>query len=237
MLSGNSSLTKNNLFIVGTYDQSSDDLFDIDLARYLSDVGTAPTGIVYKRSNPLLNPPTPIIAPDPDGRLRIHVADFNGPETVSQLQNLQPDLLVYAGGRDILRQPLLDVARHGCIGGHYGHLPEVRGMATVEWSVMLGIAPTVAIQRISSGIDTGNIIMQAKVPLVAGDTYTSIRDRSYFLTKVMLAISASGILHKKQQGTPQNIDAGRQYFRLHPEIQTRADLLLDRLLSNLKPHS
>ncbi len=235
--SGNSSLINNNLYIVGIYDQSPDDLFNVDLACYLADIGTPPAGIVYKHSKPLLNPPTPIVDPDHDGRLRIHVADFNAPETVSRLQSLQPDLLVYAGGRDILRQPLLDVARHGCIGGHYGRLPEVRGMATVEWSVMLGLAPTVAIQRINSGIDTGNIIMQAKVPLVAGDTYTSIRDRSYFLTKVMLALSAYGILHNNQKGTPQNIDAGRQYFRLHPAVQAHADLLLEKLLSNLKPQS
>ncbi len=229
-------MTENNIFIVGTYGQSSHDLFDVDLARYLTDIGAPPTGIVYKRSPPHENSKIPVVEVDSKDRVRINVSDFNSPETVSQLKSLQPDLLIYAGGRDILRQPLLDVARHGCIGGHYGRLPEIRGMATVEWSVILGIAPTVAIQRIDSGIDTGDIIMQAKVPLVAGDNFTSIRDRSYFLTKIMLALSAFAILHKNHQALPQRIAAGRQYYRMHPEIRGHAELLLERLLYNLKSH-
>jgi hypothetical protein len=44
-------------------------------------------------------------------------------------------------GRDIFRQPLLDTAPLGMIGGHHGQLPQIRGMSAVEWSVMLAFIP------------------------------------------------------------------------------------------------
>jgi methionyl-tRNA formyltransferase len=222
----------NSVWVLGTYDQPTEALFDVDLMQWLAGAGVPVAGVVFKRSVVDRNPHMP--APcDPygDGRVCLHVKDFNDEATVSQLGALGPDLLIYAGGRDIFRQPLLDTVRLGMIGGHYGQLPQIRGMGTVEWSVMLGVPPTVAIQRISKGIDTGDILLQARVPLVASDTFTSIRDRSYFMTKVMLVLAARRILDGDLAGTPQPPAAGRQYYRLHPALQRHADQALRQLLA------
>ncbi len=202
--------------------------------RWLSGVGVPVAGVVFKRSIADRNPRIPAACdPHRDGRTCLHVRDFNDEGTVSRLRAFEPDLLVYAGGRDILRRLLLGTARLGCIGGHYGQLPQIRGMGTVEWSVMLGVPPTVAIQRIGPGIDTGDILMQARVPLVAGDTFASIRDRSYFLTKTMLAVAARRMLDGDLTGTPQPFAAGRQYYRLHPALQQRAEEALKQLLAKM----
>jgi methionyl-tRNA formyltransferase len=220
------------VWVVGTFDQPTHALFDVDLMRWLAGVGVPVAGVVFKRSvgrrNPLL--PTPH-DPHGDGRTCLHVTDFNDEATATRLRVFEPDLLVYAGGRDILRPPLLQAAPLGCIGGHYGHLPEIRGMGTVEWSVMLGVPPTVAIQRIGPGIDTGDVLLQARVPLVAGDTFTSIRDRSYFMTKTLLAVAARRMLDGDFAGTPQPAGAGRQYYRLHKALQDHADRALRQLLA------
>jgi methionyl-tRNA formyltransferase len=219
------------VWVLGTYDQPVDALFDVDLMRWLAAVGVPLAGVVFKRSAVDQNPNLPAICnPHHDGRACLHVNNFNDAATVSHLRALQPDLLVYAGGRDILRQPLLGAAALGCIGGHYGRLPDIRGMGTVEWSVMLGVPPTVAIQRMRPGIDTGDVLLQARVPLFAGDTFTSIRNRSYFLTKTMLALAARRILDGDLVGTPQRPAAGRQYYRLHPALQRHADRALRQLI-------
>jgi methionyl-tRNA formyltransferase len=221
-----------SVWVLGTYDQPTAALFDVDLMQWLAGAGVPVAGVVFKRSVVDRNPHVP--APcDPygDGRLCVHVKDFNDEATVSHLRALGPDLLIYAGGRDILRQPLLDAARLGIIGGHYGQLPQMRGMGTVEWSVMLGVPPTVAIQRIGPGIDTGDMILQARVPLVASDTFTSIRDRSYFMTKVMLVLAARRILDGELAPTPQPAAAGRQYYRLHSALQRHANHSLQQLLA------
>jgi methionyl-tRNA formyltransferase len=219
------------LFVIGTYDQPEEALFDVDLMRCLAGVGVAPSGVIYKRSTQALNPSVPIQNTHRSERVSLQVNDFNAPAVVSRIAELTPDLLVYAGGRDILRRPLLEAARLGCLGGHYGRLPLVRGMGTVEWSLILGEAPTVAIQRISSGIDTGDVVMQAKVPLLPRDTFVSIRDRSYFMTKVMLALAARRMLLDGVAGTPQPLGAGRQYYRLHPAVHQYAERALRQWLT------
>src|SRR5262249_50227627 len=84
---------------------------------------------------------------------------------------------------------------------------------------------------INRGIDTGEILFQARVPLVAEDTFTSIRDRSYFMTKVMLALAARRVLDGDLVGTSQAPAEGRQYYRLHPALQRHAAHTLKQLLS------
>ena len=224
------------LFVLGTFDQDVDALFDVDLMQCLAAAGVPLSGVIFKRSRASLNPEAPVqTAPDAFGRVTLHVHDFNAPHVVSAIRALAPGLLVYAGGRDLLRRPLLEAATHGCLGGHYGRLPAVRGMGTVEWSVLIDEAPAVAIQRISPGIDTGDVIMQARVPLLAGDSFVSVRDRSYFMTKVMLALAARRYLVDGVAGVPQRLAAGRQYYRLHPALQHVADRELHARLNAQGP--
>ena len=103
-------------------------------------------------------------------------------------------------------------------------------MGTVEWSVLSGIEPAVAIQRIDAGIDTGDIVMQAKVPLVKDDTFTDIRNRSYAMTKMMLALAAEQLLSGKARPVMQDKEQGRQYFRMHPAI---LDVAVEKLSKRL----
>lgn len=221
-----------SVFVLGTFDQGVSVLHEVDLMRCLEATGVPLAGVIFKRSEAAANPSAPVFSrPSALGPVTLHVNDFNAPAVVAQISKLQPDLIVYAGGRDLLRAPLLSAARLGCLGGHYGRLPAVRGMGTVEWSVILGEAPVVAIQRITPGIDTGDVIMQSRVPLVAGDNFTAIRDRSYYMTKVMLAVAAKRVLIDGVSGSPQPAGAGTQFFRLHPAIQQMADRILKQRLS------
>ncbi len=219
------------IFIVGTYDCTLESLLQVDLMQYFERLSLSVSGVLYKTSNGV----APRRGPSPQkiewkNCTTIWTEDFNDPNTVKELAACQPDLLIYAGGRDILRQPLLDAARLGCLGGHYGELPTIRGMGTVEWSVLSGIEPAVAIQRIDAGIDTGDIVMQAKVPLVKDDTFTDIRDRSYAMTKMMLALAAEQLLSGKARPVMQDKEQGRQYFRMHPAI---LDVAVEKLSKRL----
>jgi len=222
------------LIVLGTYDASPESLFEVDLMRLLARSGVGPSAIVFKTSDGAaklaLNQPMPVGS----DRTVLQVRGFDDREAVAAIQALQPDLLVYAGGRDILRAPLLATARLGCIGGHYGLLPKIRGMATVEWSLMLDVPPTVAVQRINAGIDTGDVLIQAKVPLLKGDTFMKIRERSYYITKLLLTIAAKGLMAERLAARPQERLEGTQYFRLHPQIHRLAERRLAARLAAVR---
>jgi len=222
----------NKIFIAGTYDCLPESLLQVDLMQYFDRLNLKISGVIYKTSNGI--PPAEGAWPQKiqwKNCATIWTKDFNDPDTVKEIIECAPDLLVYAGGRDILREPFLKSARLGCLGGHYGQLPSIRGMATVEWSALSGIEPTVAIQRINTGIDTGDVVMQSKVPLVKDDTFTDIRNRSYAMTKLMLALSAEQLLQGEVTVTKNDVDQGQQYFRMHPEVMKLAEKKLSARLS------
>lgn len=220
------------IFIVGTYDCLPESLLQVDLMQYFDRLNLKISGIIYKTSSG--GGPAGVANPQKTrwkNCVTIWTDDFNAPSTVEEISKCEPDLLVYAGGRDILREPFLNAARLGCIGGHYGQLPEIRGMATVEWSTLFGIEPTVTIQRINAGIDTGDVVMQSKVPLLKDDTFIDIRNRSYSMTKLMLALSTDQLLRGELTARKNELDQGQQYFRMHHEIMKLAQKKLSKRLS------
>lgn len=223
--------------VLGTYDAEAPQLFGVDLMQYLAAHGHPPSAIVFRtggapRSDVPLNE---VHAVDAE-RSVVQVTDFNDPAALPALRRLDADLFVYAGGRDLFREGVLGASRLGCLGGHYGPLPEIRGMGTVEWSVLNDRPIVVAIQRFSRGIDTGDIVLQAPVSLRADDTFTSIRERCYFWTKVMLAVATRAMLSESFTPTPQRAEDGEQYYRLHSDLLRVAERKLTRRLQAYAHH-
>ncbi len=223
--------------VLGTYNSKARHLFGIDLMRYLAAHGHPPSTIVFRTgAAPRTDIPLNTVHAIDDHRSVVQVTDFNDPAAVAALQHVGADLLVYAGGRDLLRDGVLEASRLGCLGAHYGPLPTIRGMGTVEWSVLNDRPIVVAIQRLSRGIDTGDIVLQAPVALRPDDTFTTIRDRCYFWTKVMLAIAARAVLNESIAPRPQRLEDGTQYYRLHPDIAALATRKLSARLQAYRRH-
>jgi methionyl-tRNA formyltransferase len=223
--------------VIGTYDASPAELFRVDLMQYLAAHGCPPSAIVFRTGGvPRADTPLNAVHDLGDGRSIVQVSRFDDPEAIATLQRLGVDLFVYAGGRDILRQGVLDAARLGCLGGHYGPLPAIRGMGTVEWSVLAGQPIVVAIQRMTRGIDTGDVVLQAPVGLRPDDTFATIRTRCYYWLKIMMAVAVRAVLADPTIATPQRDDAGQQYYRLHPDVLSVADRRLAERLRQYASH-
>jgi len=224
--------------VIGTYDASPADLFGVDLMQYLAAYGCPPSAIVFRtggetRADAPLNTPCPVDAT----RSVLQVSRFDEPVAMDAVQRLGLDLLVYAGGRDILRPGILEAARLGCLGGHYGPLPAIRGMGTVEWSVLTGHPIVVTIQRMARGVDTGDIVMQSPVALRADDTFTSIRNRCYYWLKVMMAVAVRAVAADPSMALPNRVEEGAQYYRLHPDMVALAERRLAHRLRQYAGHS
>ncbi|MCI5223108.1 MAG: methionyl-tRNA formyltransferase, partial [Candidatus Electrothrix sp. AR4] len=89
-------------------------------------------------------------------------------ETIS---SLQPDLIVVTAYGRILPGRLLNLPRLGTINVHGSLLPKYRGAAPVQWAVINGEAETgVTIMQIDEGMDTGDILLPARLPITEEDT-------------------------------------------------------------------
>src|SRR5262245_35439483 len=64
------------------------------------------------------------------------------PEFVAALQALAPELIVVVAYGQILKPVVLEIPPLGCVNVHGSLLPELRGAAPIQWSVIRGYAET-----------------------------------------------------------------------------------------------
>ncbi len=86
------------------------------------------------------------------------------------LEELKPDLGVLGGTR-ILRKSILEIPPDGMLNSHPGLLPEVRGSASVAWSIYHDVPIGSTCHFIDPDIDTGDIVVKRVIPVHRGDTY------------------------------------------------------------------
>jgi len=96
---------------------------------------------------------------------------LRSPESVDELAKLQPDLIVTAAYGQILPKAVLDLPRLGCINVHGSLLPQYRGGAPIQRSIMNGENVTgVTIMYMAEGLDTGDMISRVEVSITDEDT-------------------------------------------------------------------
>lgn len=91
------------------------------------------------------------------------------------LLSYQPDLIVVAAYGRILPPSLLHLAPMGCINVHGSLLPRYRGAAPIQWTVLNGEKEAgVTIIQMDEGMDTGEMLLKAKIRTAAGETAGSL---------------------------------------------------------------
>ena len=58
------------------------------------------------------------------------------PEFVEILKNFAPDVIVVVAFGQILSEEILNIPKYGCINVHGSILPEYRGAAPIQWSII-----------------------------------------------------------------------------------------------------
>jgi methionyl-tRNA formyltransferase len=93
------------------------------------------------------------------------VPDVHAPEVLERVRAASPDLGVVYGG-PILKPVLFSLPRLGTLGIHHGRAPEYRGKKTTFWEMYHGERSAgITIQRLSPGIDTGDIVLRGEVEI------------------------------------------------------------------------
>jgi methionyl-tRNA formyltransferase len=92
-------------------------------------------------------------------------------DAIKKLREAEPDLLVVVAYGQILPGELLRLGRFGAINVHASLLPRYRGPAPIAWSILNGDKETgVTIMQMDEGVDTGEILAQAAIPLLGNET-------------------------------------------------------------------
>jgi methionyl-tRNA formyltransferase len=96
----------------------------------------------------------------------------------AQLSDLEPDAIIVVGYGRIIPQWMLDLPPLGNINLHASLLPEYRGAAPIQWAIARGETMTgITTMKIDAGLDTGDILLQKEIPIVADDTAETLAPR------------------------------------------------------------
>jgi len=95
----------------------------------------------------------------------------NNPELQKLLIQIAPDAIVVVAYGRLIPSWMLTLPRHGNLNLHGSLLPKYRGAAPIQWAVANGEAETgVTAMRLDEGLDTGDILLQERVPIAPSQT-------------------------------------------------------------------
>ena len=119
----------------------------------------------------------PVFAPD----------DVNHPLMVEKIRRLEPDILFSFYYRALLKAPILNIPKSGCLNLHGSLLPKYRGRSPINWAIIHGERETgVTLHYMTERPDDGDIVCQMKVPIGPEDTARVLNRRLVEAAGMML---------------------------------------------------
>lgn len=104
-------------------------------------------------------------------------AKLKEPSFIEQLKNYHADVFIVVAFR-MLPEIIWNMPPLGSYNLHGSLLPKYRGAAPIHWAVINGETETgVTIFKLKHEIDTGDIIIQEKMPIYKTDTTGDVHDR------------------------------------------------------------
>lgn len=130
-----------------------------------------------------------------------------------------PDLIVVAAFGQILPKNLLELPKYGCINVHASLLPAYRGAAPIQRAVLDGQKESgVTIMQMDAGLDTGDILTQARIPLDDRETADSLYEKLADLGAKLLLETIPQIEAGTVTRTVQNDAEATYAAMLHSEM-------------------
>lgn len=137
---------------------------------------------------------------------------------VEKLRAAKADLFVVVAYGKILPQTILDIPRMGCMNVHASLLPKYRGSAPIQWSIVKGESETgVTTMLMDAGMDTGDELLKAAIPIEDSDDAESLSAKLSQLGAKLLLQTIPGYLHGTIRPHPQDHEAATVISMLSKE--------------------
>lgn len=126
------------------------------------------------------------------------------PAFISALKGLKADIQIVVAFR-MLPEIVWNMPPMGTLNVHGSLLPQYRGAAPINWAVINGEKETgVTTFKLKHEIDTGDILLQASMPIGEDETATEVHDR-------MKIIGANLLVKTLQQLEAATIQKSHKY--------------------------
>jgi methionyl-tRNA formyltransferase len=133
-----------------------------------------------------------------------HIAGINEPDAASILTDLAPDAVFVIGWHQIVRPPVLRLARIGMVGAHASLLPHNRGSAPINWAIIRGECETGnSLIWLAEDVDAGEVIDQRAFPITLYDTCATLYAQVAVTNRDMLLALWPRIATGERPGRPQ----------------------------------
>jgi methionyl-tRNA formyltransferase len=128
------------------------------------------------RGNRLTPPPVKVLA-EQHGIPVHQPLSLKTAESQALIAQYHADVIVVVAYGLLLPQAVLDLPRYGCLNIHGSLLPRWRGAAPIARAIQTGDKQTgIDIMKMDAGLDTGDILARAVLPILASDTQQQVHD-------------------------------------------------------------
>jgi methionyl-tRNA formyltransferase len=115
-------------------------------------------------------------------------------ELRAELEAIRPDAIVVVAYGRIIPQWMLELPRLGNLNLHGSLLPKYRGAAPIQWAVANGETETgVTTMRLDAGLDTGDVLLERRVPIGAETTATELYPQLAQLGAALMVETLEGL--------------------------------------------
>jgi methionyl-tRNA formyltransferase len=184
--------------------------FAVPALQILLDHGLSIAGVVTQPDRPrgrgrLLTPPPVKVFAETHGLPVFQPEKIREEDFLRIFRKLAPDLVVVAAFGQILPHEMLIQPQYGCINIHPSLLPQYRGSAPIQWSLIRGEKVTgVTIMRLNEGVDSGDILLQEEVIIAEEETFASLHDRLAEIGARMLYQTIEMLMDNSIRPIPQD---------------------------------
>ncbi|HEX6881704.1 MAG TPA: methionyl-tRNA formyltransferase, partial [Terriglobales bacterium] len=127
-------------------------------------------------------------------------ADFR-----AQLETIRPDAIIVVAYGRIIPQWMIDLPPLGNINVHASLLPKYRGAAPIQWAIANGENVTgVTTMRIDAGLDTGDMLLKAEMPIAPDETTITLSPKLSQLGAMLLVETLRAYESGEVQRIPQD---------------------------------
>ncbi len=161
-------------------------------------------------------------------------------EAKDVLEKTEADVCVVAAFGQIIPASILHMKKYGCINVHASLLPKYRGAAPIQWAVIDGEKESgVTIMQMDEGLDTGDMLAKAIVPLdekeTGGSLFDKLSEAGGRLCVETLAKLEKGEITPEKQGESPTAYASMLDKKMGNIDWNKSAVMIERLVRGLNP--